>query len=311
VALEALRHYDIVPQRVRLAAESFNTVFRVTTASAVYALRVGAVLQIHPQGTAAVEAAWHRRLRQHGVLVPDVLANADGEAATLVTDDRAQHGTRVCVVFGWVAGRSLRTCLSGRRAAALGGLSARLQQDGAAWSPPGAADVLRADRVLYWRLPDQLAVAGSRSGFGTLFTDAQARAQAVVDSLWASPPHRPHLVHGDLTPPNVIVSPRDGLVPIDFQDTVWGFEVQDLAITISALRHWPDSERLIDAFRTGYCECRAWPDVSPALFGSLIAARGLQQMNLTLNLANIDELDSYIAGHAGRVRAWMRSSASL
>ncbi len=61
VALEALGHYDIVPQRVRLAAESFNSIFRVTTASAVYALRVGALLQIHPEGTAAVEAAWHRR----------------------------------------------------------------------------------------------------------------------------------------------------------------------------------------------------------------------------------------------------------
>jgi Ser/Thr protein kinase RdoA (MazF antagonist) len=144
-----------------------------------------------------------------------------------------------------------------------------------------------------------------------LFTDAQARAQAVLDSLWASPPHPPHLVHWDLTPRNVIVSPRNGLVPIDFQDTVLGFEVQDLAITVSALRRWPDSGRLIDAFRTGYGEHRAWPDVSPALFGSLIAARGLQQLNLTLNLAGNNELDSYIASHARRIRAWMRSPAGL
>lgn len=311
MALEALRRYDIVPRRVRLAAESFNSIFRVTTASAVYALRVGAVLQIHPEGTAAVEAAWHRRLRQHGVLVPDVLANADGEPATLVADDRAQHGTPGMRHVRMVSGRSLRTGLSGRRAAALGTLSARLQQDGAGWSPPSADAVLRADRVLYWRLPDQLAAAGSRFGFGSLFTDAQARAQAVVDSLWASPPHPPHLVHGDLTPPNVIVSPRSGLVPIDFQDTVLGFEVQDLAITISALRRWPDGERLIDAFRAGYGEHRAWPDVSPALFGSLITARGLQQLNLTMNLADNNELDSYIASHAGRIRTWMRSPAGL
>ncbi|HEY2278235.1 MAG TPA: phosphotransferase [Streptosporangiaceae bacterium] len=311
MALEALRCYDIVPRRVRLAAESFNSIFRVTTASAVYALRVGAVLQIHPEGTAAVEAAWHRRLRQHGVLVPEVVANVDGEPATLVADDRAEHGTRVCVMFDWVAGRSLRTGLSGRRAAALGRLSARLQHDGASWSPPGADAVLRADRVLYWRLPDQLAATGSRSGFGTLFTDALARAQAVLDSLWVSPPHPPHLVHGDLTPNNVIVSPRDGLVPIDFQDTVWGFEVQDLAITVSALRRWPGSERLIDAFRAAYGQRRTWPDVSPALFESLIAARTLQQLNLTLNLASSNELDSYLASHTRRIRAWMRSPPGL
>jgi Ser/Thr protein kinase RdoA (MazF antagonist) len=311
VALEALRRYDVVPQRVQLAAESFNSIFRVTTGSAVYALRVGSVLQIHPEGTAAVEAAWHRRLREEGVFAPDVLANVDGELATLVRDDRAEYGSRVCILFEWVAGRSLRTCMTERRAASLGRLSARLQQDGAAWSPPGAGDVLWADRVLYWRLPDQLAAAGSRFEFGTLFVDALARAQAVVDSLWQSPPHPPHLVHGDLTPQNVIVSPRTGLVPIDFQDTVRGFEVQDLSITVSALRRWPDSDRLVNAFRSGYCECRAWPDVSPALFDSLIAARGLQQMNLTLNMTDIDGLGSYVASHAGRVRAWMRSPANL
>src|ERR1017187_3198759 len=147
VALEALRRYDVAPRRVTFAAESFNSIFRVTPASAVYALRVGSALQIHPEGMPAVEAAWHRRLRQQGVCVPDVLANVDGELATVVTDGRAEHGSRTCVLFEWVAGRSLRTRMTGRRSAALGRLSARLQQDAAAWSPPGAADVLLADRV--------------------------------------------------------------------------------------------------------------------------------------------------------------------
>jgi Ser/Thr protein kinase RdoA (MazF antagonist) len=167
--------------------------------------------------------------------------------------------------------------------------------------------VLRADRVLYWRLPERLPEAGSRFGFGTLFTDALARAQLAVDSLWQSPPHPPHLVHGDLTPQNVIVSPLTGLVPIDFQDTVLGFEIQDLSITVAALRRWPDGDRLAGASHSGYTENRPWPDVSPALFESLIVARGLQQLNLTLNIAGTDGLDSYVASHAERVRAWLRS----
>jgi hypothetical protein len=57
VALEALRNYDVAAETVRLAVESFNSIFRVTTASAVYPLWVGGVRQIHPEGTAAVEAA--------------------------------------------------------------------------------------------------------------------------------------------------------------------------------------------------------------------------------------------------------------
>jgi Ser/Thr protein kinase RdoA (MazF antagonist) len=311
VALEALRRYDVAPRRVTFAAESFNSIFRVTTASAVYALRVGSALQIHPEGMPAVEAAWHRRLRQQGVCVPDVLANVDGELATVVTDGRAEHGSRTCVLFEWVAGRSLRTRMTVRRSAALGRVSARLHQNAAAWSPPGAADVLLADCVLYWRLPEQLSVAGSRFGFGTLFLDAVARAQSVVDSLWRSPPHPPHLVHGDLTPANVIVSPLNGLVPIDFQDAVRGFEVQDLSITVAALRRWPDGGRLVDAFRSGYGECRPWPDASPALFESLIIARALHAMNFTLNITDIAGLESYVANHAERVRAWMRCPAGL
>jgi hypothetical protein len=98
-----------------------------------------------------------------------------------------------------------------------------------------------------------------------------------VDSLWQSPPHPPHLVHGDLTPQNVIVSPHPGLVPIDFQDTVRSFEVQDLSITVSALRRWPDSDRLVNAFRSGYCECRAWPDASRGSPAALELRRGLSR----------------------------------
>ncbi len=311
MALEALRRYDVAPQRVRLAAESFNSIFRVTTASAVYALRVGSALQIHPEGTAAAEAAWHRRLRQQGVSVPDVVANVNGDFATLVSNGGAAHGSRICVLFEWVAGRSLRACMTERRSAALGSLSARLQQDAVAWSPPGAEDVLLADRVLYWRLPERLSAAGSGFGFGSLFSDALARAESVIESLWRDPPHQPHLLHGHLTPANVIVSPRSGLVPIDFQDVVQGFEVQDLSITVAALRRWHDGDRLNDAFRAGYSERRPWPDASPALFESLIAARALQQLNLTLNTTDMDGLEGYVTNHAERARAWMRCPAGL
>lgn len=311
MAFAALRRYEVSPQRVRLAAESFNSVFRVTTSSAVYALRVGAAVQIHPEGTAAVEAAWHRRLRRHGVYVPDVLANTDGEFATQVGNGRAGLRPHVCVLFEWVAGRSLRTCMTERRAAALGRLAARLQQDAAKWSPPGAGQVLRADRVLYWQVPDQMAAAGARFGFGTLFADAAARAQTVVDWLWHNPLHEPYLVHGDLTPQNVIVSRLHGLVPIDFQDTVRGFEVQDLSITVSGLRRFPDGDRLVNAFRAGYSELRTWPDISPALFDSLVAARDLHQLNLTLNILDMAGLDSYVASHAGRAHDWMQRPTGL
>jgi Ser/Thr protein kinase RdoA (MazF antagonist) len=144
-----------------------------------------------------------------------------------------------------------------------------------------------------------------------LFADAAARAQTVIDWLWERPPHPPQLVHGDLSPQNVIVAPQRGMVLIDFQDTVVGFDVQDLSITVSALRRFPEADRLIEAFRAGYGEVRPWPDVSPALFGSLIAARALHQLNLTLNIADMDVPGDYIAGHAERARGWMDRPTGL
>jgi DNA-directed RNA polymerase specialized sigma24 family protein len=71
-------------------------------------------------------------------------------------------------------------------------------------------------------------------------------------------------------------------------------------------KHKEARDRLAGAFRGGYGECRPWPDASPALLESLIAARALHTMNVTLNINGIAGLDSYVAGHAEQIRAWMR-----
>ena len=150
-----------------------------------------------------------------------------------------------------------------------------------------------------WRRP------GPGSGSGTLFADAAARAQAAVDTLWRDPPHPPHLVHGDLTPPNVIVAPRVGLVPIDFQDTVaaWRRRTCRSPSPRCAACRTAAGWKARSAPGTPNA---AWPDVSPDLFDSLVEARWLHQLNLTLNVTGMDGLAGYVAGHAARARAWMR-----
>lgn len=130
----------------------------------------------------------HRQRCGRAVYVPDVLADTDGEFATLVEGGPARDRRRVCLLFEWVAGRSLRTRMTARRAASLGRLPARLQRDAAQWSPS---------------------------------------------------------------------------------------------------------------------------DVSAALFDSLIVARSLHQLNLTLNVVGLSGLDSYVANHAERARAWMHHPTGL
>jgi Ser/Thr protein kinase RdoA (MazF antagonist) len=303
IALEALRHYDLAPRRVSRAAESFNSVFRVTGASGTYALRVAAQLRIHADGTLETEGAWLRRLGDHGMVVPALHTNRAGEFGTEVTIRGA--APRTCALFDWVVGRSLRVRLTAPTAAALGRLAAQLHADAEAWAPADPPDVLVADRVLYWRLPVRLTAPDTPcSG---VFADALDRAQAVLDELWRTPPHRPYLLHGDLTPANVIVAGDGTLVPIDFQDVVWGFDVQDLAISIAALRRAPDGTGLVDAFRDGYAADRPWPAMPPELLDALLAARALNQINLTVNVHGPADLGDYLAAHAQPLRKWLSS----
>jgi Ser/Thr protein kinase RdoA (MazF antagonist) len=303
IALEALRHYDLAPRRVSRVAESFNSVFRVTAASGTHALRVGSHLRIHADGTLETEGDWLRRLGDHGMLVPALRTNRAGEVGTDVAVRDA--APRTCALFDWVAGRSLRTRLTAPTAAALGRLAARLHSDAEAGALADPPDVLVADRVLYWRLPARLTAPDIP--FSGVFADALVRAQAVLDELWRTPPHRPYLLHGDLTPANVVVTGDGTLVPIDFQDVVWGFDVQDLAISITALRRAPGGTRLVDAFRNGYATHRPWPAFPPELFDGLVAARVLNQINLTVNVHGPAHLGDHLAAHAQRLQEWLGS----
>ena len=209
---------------------------------------------------------------------PEVFDTLDGEP--VVRRARAGvPGERVCMLFGWIRGRPLTQTMSLDKARQMGTLAALLHQHAAAQTgaPP---PVLIADRVLYWRVENRLSAIASSA---PLIGEALDRAQRFLTELWADPPHPPHLLHGDLTAENILVD-HDALVPIDFQDLVWGLEIQDLAIAWNSLAHFGEPERLRDQFRAGYVTVRPWPELDPETLAALVAARRLHQLNLALTL---------------------------
>jgi Ser/Thr protein kinase RdoA (MazF antagonist) len=307
LAVDAVRRYStrIEPTRVQFVAESFNTVFRVTSADGRrYALRVGAGQRIHPEGTEVAEVAWMVALDDAGACrVPAVVAADDG-SIVIRAGAAGVPGARTCVVFDWITGRTGAHQIDGILARRLGRLSARLHEQAASHYLSAPPAVLAADRVLYWMVEDRLDEL--TPGYGSLFVEARGRAQDTVDSLWRHPPHRPHLVHGDLTPANVIVS-RGDVVPIDFQDLAWGFDIQDVAITVSALLRLAQPSTLVEAFAHGYGEVRGGYDFDPAVLASLVAGRRLHQLNLSLTLGK-PGLSAVIARTAHVVREWMATA---
>jgi Ser/Thr protein kinase RdoA (MazF antagonist) len=203
------------------------------------------------------------------------------------------------VMFTWVHGRSMRTRLAPAQARKLGQLMARLHDHAAARRADG---VPRADRVLYWRLPDRL---GDVPEHGKVLTEARDSVQQVIDDLWGQGARSPHLLHGDLTAANVIEAPGVGPVPIDFQDMVIGFAEQDISFTLASFARRHDHDGLTQAFRDGYSEIRTWPDVPNAVMRGLIVARRLHQLNLSFATATGPLPRDYLNDHASRARAWL------
>lgn len=302
LALKACERYALEVQDCSLLADSFNSVFRVRARMhAMSALRVGAAHRIHAEGTEIAEVTWLNSLRRESeVPVPDVRATVDG-ARVITTRSAGVPEARRCVLFQWIAGRPLDERLTVGGIRAMGGLSALLHEHGASDPAGPDLDVLVADRVLYWRNEprlDELTPA-----YGTLLSEAVTRAQEVIDLLWRAPEHRPHLVHGDLVPTNVMVS-RAGYTVIDFQDLFWGLELQDLAISISALERYADSDKLVTAFISGYGDIKPVPDHEERVLRALVAARRIHQLNLGLN-GRKPGLDRFIRTQTRLISDWM------
>lgn len=300
LARDLLTRYDVEVRACRLAARSWNTVFRVdATDGSRYALRVSPAARTHTFAAEQVEAQWMGELAAAGVAVPHVLTTRTGSVVATATRPDVP-GERTAVLFEWVAGGPLGRRLTPNRVAATGRLSAQLHEH-ARGRGGNRPPILVADRAIYFPVPDRLAALPH----GDVFTAARDRTQTVFDSLWGQPPHPPMLLHGDLNPNNVMVSGRS-VVAIDFQDVTWGFDVQDLAITTAALRREPGGGELVEALRGGYETVREWPRVSAHVMHGLEAARNLQLLNMTANFRYRDGAPpEYIERHLAMARRWL------
>jgi Ser/Thr protein kinase RdoA (MazF antagonist) len=298
--------FGIEPKRVSLlAAHSFNTLFRASlNGGASLAVRVGEV-RIHADGVEEVEADWLRAIRADtGLHVPTLSSDRHGRHV-VAGHHSSVPGPRYCSVMSWVPGRIVREKFSHSIAQRIGVIQATLHEHASAYLPPKVPSDIVANRVVYFG--DTSRLANYESDYGSMFVEAIDIVQAHLDALWRSPPHPPHLLHGDLGPQNVMRY-RAELTPIDFQDLQFGFELQDVAITVCDLRRFYKDESLIDSLKIGYRMVRPWPLDDPSLERALGAARSLNVINLGLNLRR-PGLPEFIDRHAALVAEWMAGLA--
>lgn len=302
LAAAALERYPIEVGRCTRLPESYNVLYRIDAADGSrYALRIEAPERIHPDGVEEIELAWMAELAAEGVVpVPSVIPTLEGSRVVHASPPGSGE-RRICVLFGWVDGVSLRERMSREALVHAGELSALLHERGGdRVAPP--ANVPVADRIAYWRVGSDFGELTPT--YGTLFVEAADRARATIDRLWRERLHPPRMLHGDFIPQNLIAD-GDRLVVLDFQDCFWGFEAQDLAITFAALRRFPEPDGLEQAFRAGYERVRPWPLDDRETLEALVAARRLHQVALALSLRREGFAES-VARNAAALAEWMR-----
>lgn len=281
VALAALDAYDLEVRSLRVLNTETNGVFRVAgTDGNGYVLRVGRGGNIaHSLQQVRSETEWLAALARTDLRTPIPVVNKAGNTVTEV-EVSGVPDRRNCVLFRWLSGRLLDDSLTEGNMKNYGALAARLHEYAASFRPSPDFSIVRYDRVFPFDEPVVL-FDPARSEFVTdeqrgLFVEAADRVRQAIDDLQDREPSR--VVHGDLHRWNVLVG-REGMAAFDFEDLMWGWPVQDLAIALYYLEREDDYVDLRAALRAGYEEIRLWPDRTGTEIDTFIAGRALVLAN--------------------------------
>lgn len=311
LALAALEQYDLDVARLSLITNSSNGIFRVDTRDGQkWILRVTLPEGGHNHAHVAAEMDWMSAVsRDTSLSVPRPLPARDGslvaEAGAVGVPQR-----RMCVIFSWVPGTDLADHLTTDNMSLLGELSARLHLHARTYQPPDGLSLLRFDRVfpfpepvILFEAPFSALIPPARQA---VFHKAMDWAQASVDRLKSSGEHM-RLLHGDLHQWNVRYF-RGRLSPIDFEDLMWGWPIQDIATT---LYYSVDADDYLDrrsAFERGYKNVSLWPEHARGEIDSFIAARGLGMANFVLHHPQLidNETPTFLGCIEERLRRLMK-----
>jgi Ser/Thr protein kinase RdoA (MazF antagonist) len=219
--------------------------------------------------------------------VPEPLGNCDGAPVTTV-EVAGVPQARHCVAFGWMPGPDLADRLTLENVRKLGELSAQLHVHAETFRPPPGFSIKTADKV--FPFGDDVVLFDEAHGNlvtparHELFQRARKRVEDALGELYADRQGL-RVLHYDLHHWNVKVF-RGKLYALDFEDLMWRYPVQDIAITFYYWQDHPQFGELREAFRHGYTSHSDWPEQSPGQINTFIAGRGLDLANFVLRDPN-------------------------
>jgi Ser/Thr protein kinase RdoA (MazF antagonist) len=275
LALAALERYDLRVRSVRVHAFATNLLYRVRSDTGERLMLRMAVPGWRTLSDLEAEAAWLEALQRETDLgAPAVVRASSGEAVLSMRGPGIPdvwHAT----LMTWVDGRLLAHHLDDVNVARLGELFARLHAHGKAWTPPAGFTDRRFEAFLSRGERDVLFGDGAIDELREDDRSAFLRARGWVERAYAALDRGDlRVIHCDLWHENVKLD-RGSVRPFDFEDTVWGYRLHDLAMGLLDLLETVGPERypdLLAACRSGYERRLAWPegDLEPLQIGRLL-----------------------------------------
>jgi Ser/Thr protein kinase RdoA (MazF antagonist) len=213
--------------------------------------------------------------RDTDIPVPCIQRTPAGEA--VVFPQAAGVPTyRHALLMSWLPGVLLGKRLTTKNVTKMGELFGKLHRHGANWQPPEGFTTRRLDQFLSRGEPNALFAEDSLAVFDTQ-TESLLRqmSEHVAQTYAALDPADLRVIHCDLWHDNIKVY-RGQLYPFDFEDTIWGFRLHDIAMALLDLYedvgNPEEYARLLAAFRSGYEALLPWPEgeMELLMFGRML-----------------------------------------
>ncbi len=276
LAEDALRQFGVTAVRLQLIGTDTNLIYRVWSDDGQqFALRIANPAWRGVE-TAVSETNWLDALAQQtDIPVPRIRRTPAGEA--VVFPQAAGTPTdRHALLMSWQPGVLLGQRLTAPNVAKMGELFGKLHRHGATWQPPNGFTTQRFDQMLSRGEPNVLFAESSLAVYDAP-TEALLRqmSEAVAQTYAALDPADLRVIHCDLWHDNIKIN-RGQLYPFDFEDTIWGFRLHDMAMALLDLYETvadPEQyDQLLAAFRAGYEAILPWPEGEMTLlqFGRLL-----------------------------------------
>jgi len=262
MARQAIQLWDVPAPRVSLLTNHWNAIYTIRTGDGDrYVLRVGKPA-VRSETEVCSELFWLRSLNDEtDLLLPMPVSAVDGRPfVTVRTGDASTE--RYCALFTWLPGRTTRGQATTTNVEKLGGAMAALHNHADRFGAPAWFTNSRLDRVWTHSPVDPATGAGIHPLLTPRLRDLVRRAgeqtQAELDRLYENPSGL-RFLHADLHLGNAKLH-RGKLGILDFDDSLWGFPIQDIGITLFHLARYAAPDQLRQTFRAGYEPTRQWPE---------------------------------------------------